>query len=71
MNVSWMLYAFNIWVSLFSIVLVSQGWMVAANVFDAREAKRLYGLLGIGAVVGSGVGATITPTASSAPAPPI
>jgi len=60
MNVSWMLYAFNVWVSLFSIVLVSQGWMVASNVFDPREAKRLYGLLGLGAVVGSGVGASIT-----------
>ena len=60
MNVSWMLYAFNVFVSLFSIVLVSQGWMVAANVFDTREAKRLYGLLGLGAVVGSGVGAVIT-----------
>src|SRR5581483_7975657 len=51
---------FNVWVSLFSIVLVSQGWMVAANVFDSREAKRLYNLLGLGAVVGSGVGAIIT-----------
>ena len=60
MNVSWMLYAFNVWVSLFSIVLVSQGWMVAANVFDTREAKRLYGLLGLGAVMGSGVGSVIT-----------
>jgi AAA family ATP:ADP antiporter len=60
MNLSWMLYAFNVWVSLFSIVLVSQGWMVAANVFDSREAKRLYNLLGLGAVVGSGVGAVIT-----------
>src|SRR5262249_41442127 len=59
-NLSWMLYAFNVWVSLFSIVLVSQGWMVAANVFDSREAKRLYNLLGLGAVVGSGVGAVIT-----------
>jgi AAA family ATP:ADP antiporter len=60
MNLSWTLYAFNVWVSLFSIVLVSQGWMVAANVFDSREAKRLYNLLGLGAVVGSGVGAVIT-----------
>jgi AAA family ATP:ADP antiporter len=60
MDWGWMLYVFNVWVSLFSIVLVSQGWMVAANVFDSREAKRLYGLLGLGAVVGSGVGALIT-----------
>ena len=60
LNLSWMLYVFNVWVSLFSIVLVSQGWIVAANVFDARQAKRLYGLLGLGAVIGSGVGAVIT-----------
>jgi AAA family ATP:ADP antiporter len=60
MNLSWMLYVFNVWVSLFSIVLVSQGWMVAANVFDSREAKRLYNLLGLGAVMGSGVGSLIT-----------
>src|SRR5438876_755297 len=40
----WMIYVFNIWVSMFSIVTVSQGWLVAANVFDSREAKRLYGL---------------------------
>jgi AAA family ATP:ADP antiporter len=60
MNLSWMLYAFNVWVSLFSIVLVSQGWMVASNVFDSREAKRLYNLLGLGSVIGSGVGSIIT-----------
>src|SRR3954470_24552063 len=57
---SWMLYVFNVWVSLFSIVLVSQGWLVAANVFDSREAKRLYGLLGLGAVVGAGIGSAVT-----------
>src|SRR6266850_846632 len=45
-NFDWMLYVFNIWVSLFSIVTVSQAWLVAANVFNSREAKRLYGLLG-------------------------
>ncbi|MBI3472994.1 MAG: HEAT repeat domain-containing protein, partial [Candidatus Solibacter usitatus] len=52
----WMLYAFNIWVSLFSISIVSQGWLVAANIFDPREAKRLYGLLGLSQVVGAFVG---------------
>lgn len=29
-NQAWIYYFFNIWVSLFSIVLVSQGWLVAA-----------------------------------------
>jgi len=56
----WVLYAFNIWVSLFSIVLVSQGWLIAANLFDARQAKRLYGIIGVGAVVGAAFGGTFT-----------
>lgn len=60
LNLSWMLYVFNVWVSLFSITLFSQGWLVAANVFDSREAKRLYGLLGLGAVVGAAIGSAVT-----------
>ncbi len=59
-NLDWMLYVFNIWVSLFSIVLVSQGWLAAANVFDSREAKRLYGLLGLGATAGAAFGGELT-----------
>ncbi len=56
----WMLYVFNVWVSLFSIVMVSQGWLVAANVFDSREARRLYGLLGLSAVCGAAFGGQFT-----------
>jgi AAA family ATP:ADP antiporter len=57
---TWTYYAFNIWVSMFSILLVTQGWVIAANIFTAREAKRLYGLLGLGAVIGAGFGGTFT-----------
>ncbi|MGD0013703.1 MAG: Npt1/Npt2 family nucleotide transporter [Bryobacteraceae bacterium] len=56
----WVLYAFNVWLSLFSVVLVSQGWLVAANLFDSRQAKRLYGILGLGAVLGAAFGGTFT-----------
>jgi AAA family ATP:ADP antiporter len=56
----WVLYAFNIWISLFSIVLVSQGWLVAANIFDSRQAKRLYGILGVSAVMGAAFGGSFT-----------
>jgi AAA family ATP:ADP antiporter len=59
-NWDWMLYVFNVFVSLFSITLVSQGWMVAANTFTTREAKRVYAVLGIGAVVGAAFGGTFT-----------
>ena len=55
-----MIYVLNIFVSLFSIVLVSQGWLVASNLFDAREAKRLYPLLGMGMVLGAAFGGEFT-----------
>jgi ATP:ADP antiporter, AAA family len=56
----WVIYAFNIWVSLFSVILVSQGWLVAANLYTSREAKRLYGILGIGSVIGAAFGGQFT-----------
>ena len=57
---TWLLYLFSVFVSLFGIVFVSQGWLIAANIFDSREAKRLYGLLGLGAIVGAAFGGTFT-----------
>lgn len=56
----WVLYAFNIWVSLFSVILVSQGWLVATNIFTSREAKRLYGIVGVGSVLGAAFGGQFT-----------
>src|SRR3954466_6001893 len=55
-HLSWMVYVLNIFVSLFSIVLVSQGWLVASNLFDPRQAKRVYPLLGMGMVIGAAFG---------------
>ena len=60
MRLPWMLYVLNIWVSLFSIVSVSQGWLVASNIFNTREAKRLYPLLGMGMVLGAAFGGEFT-----------
>lgn len=59
-DIPWLIYAFNVWVKLFSIVMVTQGWVVASNVFTSREAKRLYALLGAGAVLGAAFGGTFT-----------
>jgi AAA family ATP:ADP antiporter len=56
----WVLYVFNIWVGLFSVVMVAQGWLIASNVFTSREAKRLYGLLGMSAVLGAAFGGKFT-----------
>ncbi len=57
---AWALYAFNIWASLFGAVVVAQGYVVAANVFSSREAKRVYGFLGLGAAAGGLAGAAFT-----------
>jgi AAA family ATP:ADP antiporter len=56
----WLLYAFNVFVSMFSIITVSQGYLVASNVFNPREAKRLYVVLGLGAVAGAASGGLFT-----------
>jgi ATP:ADP antiporter, AAA family len=60
MHLPWMIYVLNIWVSLFAVVSVSQGWLVASNLFDTREAKRLYPLLGMGMVLGAAFGGEFT-----------
>jgi ATP:ADP antiporter, AAA family len=60
-----MVYVLNIWVSLFSVILVSQGWLVAGNLFDARQAKRLYPLLDMGMVIGAAFGGEFTREAVS------
>lgn len=55
-----MVYVFAVWVRLFSVVTVTQGWVVATNLFNPREAKRVYGLLGMGMVVGAAFGGEFT-----------
>ena len=60
LNQPWVIYAIKIWVGMFSLVLVSQGWLVASNIFDTRSAKRTYTLLSAGAVLGSVAGGGLT-----------
>ena len=59
-NWKWLLYAFNLWANLFGVVIVAQGWLAAANIFTSREAKRVYGVLGLGQIFGSVAGALFT-----------
>jgi ATP:ADP antiporter, AAA family len=60
LRIPWMVYVLNIWVSIFSVILVSQGWLVAGNLFDARQAKRLYPFLDMGMVIGAAFGGEFT-----------
>lgn len=48
----WFYYAFYTWVALFGVIATSQFWLLANYVFNAREAKRLFGFVGAGAISG-------------------
>lgn len=56
---SWVSLAFYVFVQLFSNVLLTQFWLVAGDQFTPRDAKRLFGLVGAGGVVGGIVGPAV------------
>src|ERR1043165_6316329 len=53
------IYILYVWVSLFGAITASQAWSLASHVFDAREARRSFGWIGLGGVVGGIVGGTL------------
>jgi AAA family ATP:ADP antiporter len=50
------LYALGL---LLGVFLISQFWTLANDIYDARQAKRLFGFIGGGASLGGAVGATL------------
>ena len=44
---------FYVWVNCFGVVAPVQAWSLAGAAFDARQAKRLFGLIGAGASLGA------------------
>ena len=56
----WFIYGFYIWVAIFAVVSTSQFWVLANFVFNAREAKRLFGFIGAGAISGGIFGGYLT-----------
>ena len=56
----WVSVAFYLLGLIFAILLVSQFWTLANTVYDARQAKRLFGFIGGGTVLGGMTGAGIT-----------
>ena len=49
----WVLY---VWSSIFGVFMVMQFWLLANDLFDPREAKRLFGFVGAGAIMGGVTG---------------
>ncbi len=56
----WFFYLFYVWVAIFSLITAAQFWLLANQVFTVREAKRLFGFLGIGAILGGIFGGYLT-----------
>ena len=53
----WVSVAFYLWGVLAGSLLISQFWSLANDIYDARQAKRLFGFIGGGASLGGIVGA--------------
>ena len=49
-----------LWTAIFGVLAASQFWMMASFVFDVRQAKRLFGLVGAGAIAGGIAGGYLT-----------
>ena len=56
----WILFLFYIWVAIFAVLSTSQFWILANIVFNSREAKRLFGFIGAGAIAGGIFGGYLT-----------
>lgn len=56
----WVLYFFYIAVAIYAVLTTSQFWVLANMVFNIREAKRLFGFVGAGAIVGGIFGGYLT-----------
>ncbi|MCP4724164.1 MAG: hypothetical protein GY863_03965 [bacterium] len=52
----WIPYAFYIWVSIFGALTTSQFWLYANTIFNPSQAKRVFILLSLGAILGAFVG---------------
>src|SRR2546421_7189433 len=55
-NLAWLAKVFFVWVGVCGVLAVAQVWMLANAVWTTREAKRLFGLLGSGGIIGGSVG---------------
>ena len=56
---SWIAGAFYLWVAIFSVLVVTLFWLVANDLYQPREAKRLFGFIGSGGILGGIVGSSI------------
>ena len=56
----WVSVAFYVWGALLGILLISQFWTLANGIYDPRQAKRLFGFVGGGVMLGGMAGSGLT-----------
>lgn len=56
----WVVYAFYTWVSIYGALTTAQFWLLANAVYDASQAKRIFVLFGLAAIIGATTGGEIT-----------
>jgi ATP/ADP translocase/HEAT repeat protein/CRP-like cAMP-binding protein len=57
---AWVSVAFYVWGALLGILLISQFWTLANGIYDPRQAKRLFGFIGGGVMLGGMTGSGLT-----------
>ena len=55
-QLAWLPPIIYVWVGMFGVLAVSQVWTLANHVLTVREAKRIFGLVGSGAILGAILG---------------
>ena len=55
-----MLFVFYVWAAVFGLITASQFWILANTIFNPREAKRLFSVVGAGAIAGGICGGYLT-----------
>ena len=58
----WVTVAFYFVGLILGLLLISQFWTLANDLYDARQAKRLFGFIGAGSSLGGALGAQVTAT---------
>ncbi len=59
LHVKWISWGLYFWSGVFGLVLVAEFWLLANDLFDAREAKRLFPIIGGGAILGGLFGGAV------------
>jgi AAA family ATP:ADP antiporter len=59
-DATWVAVAFYLFGLILGVLLISQFWTLANDIYDARQAKRLFGFIGGGASLGGALGAAIS-----------